>query len=106
MLLRDTHCFYDNIKYSDDTDSASDQSPSIKNLKAESKNIVKETEKTKSKKRKANQVNLGVKRKVLRTNNRFKKPEDNYINYKKIVIIPDERGQEIFNNLSKKMYLK
>ena len=25
---------------------------------------------------------------------------------KKIVIIPDERGQEIFNNLSKKMYLK
>ena len=83
MLLRDTHCFYDNIKYIDDTDSASDQSPSIKNLEAESKNIVKVTEKTKSKKRKANQVNLGVKSKVLRTNNRFIKPEDNDINYKK-----------------------
>ena len=32
--------------------TASDQSPSIKNLEAESKNIVKVTEKTKSKKRK------------------------------------------------------
>ena len=83
MLLRDTHCFYDNIKYIDDTDSASDQFPWIKNLEAESKNIVKVTEKTKSKKRKANQVNLGVKSKVLRTNNRFKKLEDNDINYKK-----------------------
>ena len=47
MLLRDTHCFYDIIKYIDDTDSASDQSQSTKNLEAESKNIVKVTEKTK-----------------------------------------------------------
>ena len=47
MLLRDTHCLYDNIKYIDVTDSASDQSPPIKNLEAESKNIVKVTEKTK-----------------------------------------------------------
>ena len=52
-------------------------------MEVESKNIVKVTEETKSKKRKANQVNLEVKSKVLRTNNRFKKPEDNYINYKK-----------------------
>ena len=81
MLLRDTHCFYDNIKYIDDTDSASDQSTSIKNLEVERKNIVEVTEKTKSKKRKANQVYLEVKSKVLRTNNRFKKPEDNDINY-------------------------
>ena len=102
MLLRDTHCFYDNIKYIDDTDSTSDQSPSIKNLEVESKNI-KVTEKTKSKKRKANLLNLEVKSKVLRTNNRFKKPEDNDIIIKKIVIIPGERGQEIFNNLRKKM---
>ena len=64
--------------------TASDQSPPIKNLEVESKNIVKVTEKTKSKKRKANQVNLlEVKIKVLRTNGRFKKPEDNDINYKK-----------------------
>ena len=54
MLLRDTHCFYNNIKYIDDTDSASDQSPSIKNLEVESKNIVKVIEKTESKERKAN----------------------------------------------------
>ena len=83
MLLRDIHCFYDNIKYIDDTDPASDQSPSIKNLEFESENIVKVTEKTKSKIRKANQVNLEVKSKVLRTYNRFKNPEDNDINYKK-----------------------
>ena len=75
-------------------------------MEVESKSIVKVTEKTKSKKRKANQVNLEVKSKVLCTYNRFKKPEDNDLNYKKIEIIPDERGQEIFNNLSKKMYLK
>ena len=81
VLLRDTHCFYDNITYIDDTDSASDQSPSITNLEVESKNIVKVTEKTKSKKRKANQVNFEVKSKVLRIYNRFKKPEDNDINY-------------------------
>ena len=82
MLPRDTHCFYDTIKYNDNIDSASDQSPSIKNLEVESKNIVKITDKTKSKKRKASQVNLEVKCKVLRTNNRLKKPEDNDINYK------------------------
>ena len=41
-MLRDTHCFYDNTKYIDDTDSASDKSPPIKNLE-----IVKVTEKTK-----------------------------------------------------------
>ena len=52
-------------------------------MEVESKNIVKVTEETKSKKRKAYQVNLEVKSKVLRTNNRFKKPEDNYINYKR-----------------------
>ena len=51
--------------------TASDQSPSIKNLEVESKNIVKVTEKTKSKKRESNQVNLEVKSKVLRTYNRF-----------------------------------
>ena len=52
-----------------------------KHVNLKSKNIVMVTEKTKSKKRKANQVNLGVKSKVLRTNNRFKEPEDNDINY-------------------------
>ena len=52
-ILKQTHCFYDNIKYIDVTDSTSDQSPSIKNLEAESINIVKVTEKTKSKEQKA-----------------------------------------------------
>ena len=97
MLLRDTHCFYDNIKYIDNIDSASDQSPSMKNLEAESKNIVKVTEKTKSKKRKAKYCALIIDLKNLKIM---------ILIIKKIVIIPDERGQEIFNNLSKNMYLK
>ena len=45
---------YDNIKYIDDTDSASDQSSWIKTLEVESKNMVKVIGKTKSKERKAN----------------------------------------------------
>ena len=79
------------MKYNDDTDPASDQSPSIKNLEVESKNIVKASGKTKSKKRKSSQVNLVVKCKVLRTNNRFKKNlKIMILIMKKNVILPDE----------------
>ena len=46
VLPRDIHCFYNTIKYNDDTDDASDQSPSITNLEVKSKNMVKVAEKT------------------------------------------------------------